>query len=156
MTPDTSTRRLSPEEVGALSDEDLSARVVTLCFGGFGGPATEQGFFTRWSSAGPPWWVDPRSPEPVRFCPSNPGAVVHVIEHMRERWERAGMWGSWRIEYFPEQRKWWAGYCEPADVIGVGDRETWTAGSTALGRAVFESAVLSAQEMQPSPRTAGA
>lgn len=143
----TTRENLSPEEVAALSDEELSVRVAQSVF-----RAATVGESER---APDRWWYDDwdgravlspphRTGGVVYLNPGNPVAVEHVREHVRERWEREGRKGSWLLEYFAGCRKWAAYYFEAEQ--WTGGEERWRAESPTLGRAIFESSLLSTQE----------
>jgi hypothetical protein len=165
-TPDV---RLSPDEVAALSDEELSAHVIRVVLG--------LRVFDSWAelvrARGTADWDDfvgdgyAWRPAPGRriagawigavdfadgdFHPDNPVAVEHVREHMRGRWKteaaRYGVSRHWKMENGDSDVRPW--------IVSVWSRGPSPHANSRLfkasglyGRALMECALLAAQEMQ--------
>jgi hypothetical protein len=136
-TPDTSPARLSPDKVAALSDADLSVRLAEAL---------------GWKLLPGTLWVDRE--EVFYLLPSVPASVEHVREHMRERWRETAPDPIYQLDWY---------ICGWGDYYSVGQHHCGGSGAEfplhnaalvkreSLGRAVFESALLSKMQEQMQP-----
>lgn len=139
----TESDRLSPHQVGEMSDNELTAALVQACGYKLNNTA-EHPYFSRWTDGGQVWYHR-EFDHAEQFGPQYPAAVLHVIEHLRRHWRELAWKKFWRFE---EGKASWV-----VDVVGVSG--TRVCGAVArdsafpgysFGRAVFEAALLSMME----------
>ncbi len=154
-TPQTDdTPALSPSQVQEMSDDDLAEAVARTCLGErveTDRYSLEDWRFARWRTGLWVWWKHPNFSDIQRFSPSNPVAVEHVTEYMRAEWRRQGekhgvMWFWSAQSTQSDVRPWIISVMERGPSPHANARVCKSSGIR--GRAVFECALLAAQEME--------